>query len=74
MARADWVVVAVSLAAPAGLAALALAGDDTLTWTASPLVVPGFSPLAALSLAALTVPAWRPPPPAPQAQPIVRAA
>lgn len=60
MAGGDWVVVAVSLLAPAGLAALALAGDDTLTWTASPLHPPGFSPIAALSLAALTVPAWRP--------------
>ena len=60
MAASDWAVVAVSLLAPAGLAALALAGDDTLTWAASPLEVPGFSPVAALALAALTIPAWRP--------------
>ena len=69
MAGADWAVVAGSMLAPAGLAALALAGDDTLTWTASPLRLPGFSPLAALALVALTVPAWRPSAPAAAAVP-----
>ena len=64
MARPDWAVTAISLLAPAGLAALALAGNETLTWTASPLHLPGFSPLAALALGALTVPAWRLPSPA----------
>lgn len=63
MGRRDWAVTATSLLAPAGLGALALAGDGTLTWTASPLHPPGFSPLAALALAALTAPAWRLPPP-----------
>ena len=74
MGRRDWAVVAVSLLAPAGLAILALAGDDTLAWTASPLRVPGFNPVAALALGALTVPAWRLPQPAPQADPVVTAA
>ncbi|MGI8684777.1 MAG: hypothetical protein ACR2MO_06770 [Acidimicrobiales bacterium] len=64
MTRRDWAVVAGSLAAPAGLAVLALTGDSSLTWAASPLRVPGFSPLAALALVALTVPAWRLPQPA----------
>ena len=64
MSTRDWGVVAASLVAPAGLAMLALAGDSTLTWTASPLHVPGFSPGAAVALAALTAPAWRLPRPA----------
>ena len=62
MTRRDWGMVAGTLLAPAGLAALALAGDTTLTWSASPLRLPGFSPVAALAIAALTIPAWRPPP------------
>lgn len=65
MSRRDWTVAAGSLVAPAALAVLALGGDTTLTWTASPLRVPGFNPLAAVALAALTLPAWR----APQAAP-----
>lgn len=72
MTGPDWAVVVISLVAPAGLGALALAGDPTLSWTASPLRVPGFSPLAALALACLTVPAWRPAPaPAPRREPAV---
>ena len=62
MTRRDWGMVAGTLLAPAGLAALALAGDTTLTWSASPLRLPGFSPVAALAIGALTIPAWRPPP------------
>ena len=62
MQPADWAVAASSLLAPAGLAALAVAGDTTLAWTASPVRAPGFNPLAALALAALTVPALRVPP------------
>lgn len=73
MARLDWAVLAASLMAPAGLAALALAGDPTLTWTASPLRVPGFSPLVAVALVALTAPAWRLPPPAARREPAVGA-
>lgn len=61
MGGRDWALVAASLAGPAGLAVLALAGDATLTWSASPLQLPSFSPLVAVALAALTVPAWRPP-------------
>lgn len=60
MGRRDWAVAAVSLLAPLGLAALHLAGDGTLRWAASPLAVPEFNVVAALALAALTVPAWRP--------------
>jgi len=57
--RADRVTAAMSLLAPAGLAALALAGDATLAWSATPLRTPGFEPLAALALGALAVPALR---------------
>lgn len=53
----DRLVAACSLLAPVGLAALALAGEPTLAWSATPLRVPGFEPLAALALAALAVPA-----------------
>lgn len=59
MGARDWAVAAVSLAAPAGLAVLALSGDETLRWAASPLRLPEFDPAAGLALAALTVPAWR---------------
>jgi hypothetical protein len=65
MTRRDWTVAAGSLVAPAALAVLALGGDTTLTWTASPLRVPGFNLLAAVALAALTLPAWRAPHAAP---------
>lgn len=57
MATADWVVAATSLAAPVGLAALAVAGDETLVWTASPLRLPDLNPFALLFLAALLAPA-----------------
>jgi energy-coupling factor transport system permease protein len=74
MKRTDWAVTGISLLAPAGLAALALAGDDTLTWAASPLHLPDFNPVAALALAALTVPAWRPASPAYRAETAVTTA
>lgn len=57
MAGRDWAVVAASLLAPAGLAALSLAGDDTLVWTASPGRLPAANPAAVLALAALMAPA-----------------
>ena len=63
MTRRDWSLVAGSLVAPAGLGLLALSGDTTLTWTAGPLHAPGFDPLAAAALVALTLPAWRSPRP-----------
>ena len=63
MESRDWALMAGAVLAPAGLGVLALSGDATLTWTASPLHLPGFSPLAAVALAALTVPAWRVPGP-----------
>lgn len=72
-ARRDWVVGAVSLAAPAVLALLALAGEATLTWTASPLAFPGFDPAAAAAIALLAAPAAIGPAPAsaPAADPLV---
>ncbi|HVE47594.1 MAG TPA: hypothetical protein VNA57_12710 [Acidimicrobiales bacterium] len=57
----DWVVAGVCLLAPAGLALLAMAGDDTLTWVASPLRLPTMNLLAVLALAALVAPALRQP-------------
>lgn len=72
--RRDRAMIAGSLLAPVGLGVLALAGDATLTWTASPLRVPGFSPLAALALVALTGPAWRLPHPAARPEPVAGAA
>lgn len=74
MTGRDWRMVAVSLLAPAALAGLALAGEGTLAWTATPLHLPGFSPAVALALAALTVPAWRRPRPAAAQEPAVRPA
>ncbi|MGH9152075.1 MAG: hypothetical protein ACRD03_06715, partial [Acidimicrobiales bacterium] len=59
MVGRDRAVAAASLVAPLGLAALALSDDATLRWAASPLRPPGFNPVAALAIAALTVPAWR---------------
>ncbi|HET7489035.1 MAG TPA: hypothetical protein VFJ85_13980 [Acidimicrobiales bacterium] len=67
MAAPDWALAGVSVLAPLGLAALALAGDRSLTWaTTTPLRVPLFHPAAALALVALTAPAWRLPAPAPR--------
>ena len=59
LTNADRLTVAVALVAPTGLALLAVAGDSTLAWTATPLRVPGFEPVAALAIAALAVPALR---------------
>ena len=74
MSGRDWALVATSLVAPAGLALLALAGDDSLTWAASPLRLPSFDPLAALALVALTAPAWRGLGPLPRRRPVPSAA
>jgi len=57
MTPADWFVGAACVAAPAGLGLLALAGDDSLVWTASPLHLPALNLLAVLALAALVAPA-----------------
>lgn len=52
----DWLVGAASLLAPASMAALAVAGEPSLTWAASPLAAPGFSPAPVLAIAVLAVP------------------
>ena len=57
----DWVVAGTCLLAPTGLALFAMAGDDTLTWVASPLRLPAMNLLAVLALAALVAPALRRP-------------
>ncbi|MCZ7527976.1 MAG: energy-coupling factor transporter transmembrane protein EcfT [Acidimicrobiia bacterium] len=54
--RADWAVAGASVLTPAGLAVLALTGDGSLTWTASPLRWPTFGILPALTLAGLLAP------------------
>ncbi|HUP70694.1 MAG TPA: hypothetical protein VM142_12895 [Acidimicrobiales bacterium] len=53
----DWAVAGVCLLAPAGLALMALAGDDSLVWSASPLRLPALNVSAVLALAALVAPA-----------------
>lgn len=58
MTPADWAVATLCLAAPAGLSLLALAGDGSLVWTASPLRLPALNVLAVLSLGALVSPAF----------------
>ncbi len=73
MTRRDFAVAAGSLVAPAVLSVLALTGDGSLTWTASPLQVPDFSLLVAVALGALTVPAWRLPQPTAAREPAVGA-
>lgn len=57
MKGGDWAVAGVCLLAPAGLALLALAGDESLVWAASPLRLPAMNLLAVLALAALVAPA-----------------
>jgi energy-coupling factor transporter transmembrane protein EcfT len=52
----DYGCMAAVLACPAILALLALTGDDTLSWTASPLRWPGINPLALAGLTPLLAP------------------
>lgn len=61
MKAGDWAVAGTCLVAPAGLALLAMARDDTLVWVASPLRLPALNLLAVLALAALVAPALRRP-------------
>lgn len=58
LTQADWRLGLVALAAPVGVALLAL-GGRTLTWSATPLHVPHFDPLAGLAVLCLAVPALR---------------
>jgi energy-coupling factor transport system permease protein len=58
----DWMLVAVSLAAPGVLALLTVVGDGSLTWDASPLRWPTFQLLPALAIGLLLAPVspfWR---------------
>jgi energy-coupling factor transport system permease protein len=52
----DWTMVAVAALAPLALGIASLAGEDSLTWYASPLRWPTFDPLVALSLLPLLAP------------------
>jgi energy-coupling factor transport system permease protein len=62
LTRGDRVMIAVSLAAPAALALLTVAGDGSLTWSASPLRWPTFHVLPALAIGLLLAPLARRPP------------
>ena len=53
----DWAVAAVCLAAPAGVALVALVADASLSWSAVPLELPRFDIVVALALCALAAPA-----------------
>jgi energy-coupling factor transport system permease protein len=61
MTGADWGLVAVSCAAPAALALLAIAGDSSLTWDASPLRWPAFHAVPAIAIGLLLAPLARRP-------------
>lgn len=63
MAKADWAMVACVLVAPLTVGLLALAGNDSLIWRASPLHWPTFEPLVALALIPLLAPLVRTPRP-----------
>lgn len=56
LTRADVAVMAGVFTAPALLVALSVAGDNSLTWVASPLRWPELHPLPALTLIALLTP------------------
>lgn len=56
MTGRDWAVAGVALLAPVTLGALSLAGDSSLTWTASPLRWPAFHVLPCLALVPLVAP------------------
>ena len=61
MVTADWVLIAAIALAPAGVAGLSLLGEDSLTWTTSPLAFPDFVPVVAIFIVVLAVPALVPP-------------
>ncbi len=57
MTRTDWSMALVSAVAPLVVGVIALSGDTTLTWEPGRLEIPGFSPVVAVALLALAVPA-----------------
>ena len=59
MAGPDWAMAAAALAAPLLIGGLALGGDSSLVWRASPLRWPTFDPLVALALVPLLAPMAR---------------
>ncbi len=63
MAKADWLMVACVLVAPLLVGLVGFAGNDSLTWNASPLHWPTFEPLVALALIPLLAPLVRTPRP-----------
>jgi energy-coupling factor transport system permease protein len=56
LAGVDWAMIAVSLASPGVLALLTVAGDESLTWSTSPLRWPVFHVLPALAIGLLLAP------------------
>ena len=63
MATADWLLAGVSLLSPLLLGFVAIVGNDSLVWYASPLVLPTFDPVVALCLVPLLAPLLRLPAP-----------
>lgn len=59
MAGPDWAMAAAALATPLLIGVLALGGDTSLVWRASPLRWPTFDPLVALALVPLLAPMAR---------------
>ena len=55
--RLDWLIAAIVLAAPIGLAVTGAIDGSTLRWSAVPLAFPHFSPWPALCIALLAAPA-----------------
>ena len=60
--RLDWVIGAIAVAAPTGLALTSSVGGATLRWSTDPLTFPRFSIWPALCIALLAVPAAIPSP------------
>jgi len=56
MTGPDWRLVTAAAVSPATIGVLALAGNRTLGWTASPLHWPGFDFLPALAVLTLLAP------------------
>jgi energy-coupling factor transport system permease protein len=63
MTTVDWAMAGGALGAPLILGLMGLVGEDSLTWTTSPLHWPTFEPLVALALIPLLVPLVRTPRP-----------
>ena len=56
---ADWLLIATVALSPLALALLNAAGNDALTWYASPVTWPQFDPVVALALVPLLAPLVR---------------